>query len=99
MFQKILLPLDVSDQHAQALTIATDLAGAEGELTLLHVIEVIAGLTMDEEKDFYQRLEKTARSQLAKFGQQFSARNIAWRAEVLYGNREAEIVRYAREKA
>jgi nucleotide-binding universal stress UspA family protein len=97
MFKKILLPLDVSDKHEQALNVAVELAGTSGELTLLHVIEVIAGLTMEEEKDFYRRLEKAARNQLGKIGDRLKPRNIAWRAEVLYGNREAEIVRYARE--
>jgi nucleotide-binding universal stress UspA family protein len=97
MFKKILLPLDVSDKHERALTTAADLAGTNGELTLLHIIEVIAGLTMEEEKDFYRRLEKAARSHLSKTGDKLKPRNIAWRAEVLYGNREAEIVRCARE--
>jgi nucleotide-binding universal stress UspA family protein len=98
MFKKILLPVDVSDRHGQALDAAADLAGpGGGEITLLHVIEVIAGLTMEEEKDFYRRLEKTARAKLAQLGDRLKPRNVAWRAEVLYGNRGAEVVRHARE--
>ena len=98
MFKKILLPLDVSDRHGPALDAAADLAGPGGaEITLLHVIEVIAGLTMEEEKDFYRRLEKAARAKLAQLGDRLKPRNVAWRAEVLYGNRGAEVVRYARE--
>ena len=97
MFKKILLPLDVTEKHEQALNAAADLCGPGGELTLLHVIEVISGLTMEEEKDFYQRLEKTARAHLSKIGEQLKPRNLPWRAEVLYGHREAEVVRFARE--
>jgi nucleotide-binding universal stress UspA family protein len=98
MFKNILLPLDVSDRHDHALDVAADLAGAAGgEITLLHVIEVISGLTMEEEKDFYRRLEKAARDKLARLGDRLKARKVAWRAEVLYGARGAEIVRFARE--
>jgi nucleotide-binding universal stress UspA family protein len=99
MFKKILLPLDVSDRHGPALDVAAELVGASGgELILLHAIEVISGVTMDEEKDFYRRLEKGARDHLGKVGEKMTAKSISWRAEVLYGNRSAEVVRFARER-
>jgi nucleotide-binding universal stress UspA family protein len=98
MFKKILLPIDLSDNHGRVLGVAADLASAgRGEVTLLHIIEVIAGLTMEEEKDFYQRLEQAARRHLGKLSDQLKPRDLPRRAEVLYGNREAEVVRYARE--
>ena len=59
MFRKILVPVDLSDRHGQALEIAARLAKAsDGEVTLLHVIEMIPGLNLEEERDFYQRLEQ-----------------------------------------
>jgi hypothetical protein len=54
---------------------------------------------MEEEKDFYRRLEKAARNHLARLGNRFQGRSIRWCAEVLNGNRAAEIIRYAREKS
>jgi hypothetical protein len=61
VFKKILLPVDLTDKHLPALDVAADLAKQSGgEVLLLHVIEVISGLSMEEERDFYGRLEKRA---------------------------------------
>jgi nucleotide-binding universal stress UspA family protein len=95
MFRKILVPVDMADRHVEALDIAAEMAGPQGEVVLLHVIEVIAGLTMDEEKPFYTRLERAARAHLAKLGGELSARRIPSRAEIRFGNRVAEIAKYA----
>src|SRR6516162_3335541 len=99
MFKQILLPVDLADRHMGAMKVATELAGqGGGEVILLHVIEVIAGLSIEEEKDFYRRLEKMARNRLAKLGKQLQDARVPWRAEVLYGNRGPEVVRYARDR-
>ena len=59
MYQKILLPVDLGEKHQQALEAASCLARlSAGDVTLLHVIEVIPGLPMEEEKAFYARLEE-----------------------------------------
>lgn len=98
MFHKILLPVDFSDRHDAALRFAGEMAGAGGgAVTLLHVIEVIAGLSMEEEKDFYERLEKTARTRCQQLAAELTARPVACCLEIRYGNRVAEIVRLARE--
>jgi nucleotide-binding universal stress UspA family protein len=99
MFKRILLPVDMSDKHGQAIQAAADLATQSGgEITLLHVIEVIAGLSMEEEKDFYRRLEKAARNHLSRLGQRLEERHVPWCAEIRYGNRAQEVVRYALER-
>lgn len=96
MFKNILLPVDLSERHQRALDVATSLVKQSGgEITLLHVIEVIAGLSLEEEKSFYQRLEKSARSHLARLGDHFKRQQITWRAEIVYGHRGPEVVRYA----
>jgi nucleotide-binding universal stress UspA family protein len=98
MFKKILLPIDLSDRHRQALQAAADLAKQSGgEITLLHIIEVIAGLTMEEERDFYKRLERKARNHVAPLGDHLRQQQISWRMEILYGQRGPEVVRYAAE--
>jgi nucleotide-binding universal stress UspA family protein len=98
MFKKILLPVDLSDRHRRALDVATDLAKQSGgEVTLLHVIEVIAGLSLEEERSFYQRLEKNARNHMARLADHLKHHQIAWRTEIVYGHRGPEVVRQATE--
>lgn len=99
MFKKILLPVDLSSKHQQALNAAADLAGpGGGEVILLHVIETISGVSMEEERVFYQRLEKAARKHLEQLAGQLIQRKVPWRTEVLFGNRGPEIVRRAAEQ-
>ena len=98
MFKKILLPIDLSDKHEHAVNIAADLAGQSGgEVLVLHVVEVIAGLAMEEERDFYNRLEKAAQTHLAHLGERLRKHGVTWRAVVILGNRVPEIIREARE--
>jgi nucleotide-binding universal stress UspA family protein len=99
MFRTILLPVDLADRHQRALDTAAALAGqAGGEVILLHVIELIPGLSMEEEKDFYARLEALARQHLEPLGQALGQRAVKWRAEIVYGRRGPDIVRYAGEQ-
>jgi nucleotide-binding universal stress UspA family protein len=97
MFKKILVPVDLTDSHARTLDIAAHLAGKDGEVTLLHVIELIAGVSRDEEKTFYARLEKAAREHLARLGRRLDAARVAWQAQVLYGSRGPDVLRHAQE--
>ncbi|MCI0461376.1 MAG: universal stress protein [Gemmataceae bacterium] len=99
MFRKILLPVDLTDKHARALEAAAALGGqAGGEVTLLHVVELIPGLSMEEEKSFYDRLETLARQHLEQLGQALRQRGVNWRSEILFGKRGPDIVRFAREQ-
>jgi nucleotide-binding universal stress UspA family protein len=98
MFRKILLPVDLTARHQQALDAATDLARPSGgEVTLLHVIEIIPGLAVEEDKPFYQRLEKKARKHMGDLGGHFESAGVRWRPEILFGARATEVVRYANE--
>jgi nucleotide-binding universal stress UspA family protein len=99
MFHKILLPVDLSDRNQPALDVAADLAvQSGGEITLLHVIEVIAGIPMEEDLAFYHRLEKAARKHLNRLGGLLKDRNATGHAEILFGPRGPKIVQYAQEK-
>jgi nucleotide-binding universal stress UspA family protein len=98
MFKKILVPLDLTDHHRKAVDVAAELARqGGGEVTLLHVIEVIPGLPMEEEKTFYDRLGRVGRKHLDKYGADLAERQVPWRAKVLFGNRAAEIAGFAKE--
>jgi nucleotide-binding universal stress UspA family protein len=100
MFKQILLPVDLTDKHRRALDLGAELAlQSGGTVTLLHVIEVIPGLSMDEERNFYRRLEQMARAHLGRLGQPLAERRVLWRAEVRYGHRAPECARYAAEAA
>jgi nucleotide-binding universal stress UspA family protein len=98
MFKKILVPVDLTDTHQQAIDIAAQLASeGGGQVTLLHVVEVIPGLWVEEERDFYDRLEAAARDHLARLGRRLEEKNLPRHEEVIFGNRAQEIVRYAME--
>src|SRR5262245_42023521 len=98
VFKKILVPVDLSDTHQQAIEIAGQLASeGDGQVTLLHVVEVIPGLWVEEERDFYDRIEAAARAHLAGLGRRLEAMQAPRREEIIFGNRAEEIVRYAME--
>jgi nucleotide-binding universal stress UspA family protein len=98
VFKKILVPVDLSDTHGQAIGIAAKLAGEGGsQVTLLHVVEVIPGLWVEEERDFYDRIEAAARDHLSRLGRQLEELHVPRREEIIFGNRAEEIVRYAME--
>src|SRR5262249_14222014 len=100
VFSKILLPLDLTDKHTATLDIAASLAvQAGGQLVLLHVIETIPGLSMEEERPFFSRLERAAQASLERWGKQLHKHKVAWQSQILFGNRAAEIVRFAGEMA
>jgi universal stress protein A len=89
----------LTDVHQPALEIAARLAqGSAGEVTLLHVIEVIAEVWAGDDREFYDRLEQKARDHLARLGHYLGERAVPGREEVVFGNRAPEIVCYAVEE-
>jgi nucleotide-binding universal stress UspA family protein len=97
MFQRILMPVDLSDRHGPALATAAELCQAsQGEIILVHVIEIIPGLGPDEERPFYDRLERMARAHLQRLGQRLEEKKVRWRMEVRLGQRVPQIVECAR---
>jgi nucleotide-binding universal stress UspA family protein len=98
VFKNILVPVDLTDMHQPALEIAARLAQEnDGEVTLLHVVEVIGEVWAAEDRDFYTRLEQMARDHLAQLGHALEERGVPRRDEVVFGHRAPEIVRYAGE--
>jgi len=100
MFKKILLPLDLTDRHAAALKLAAELAReGGGEVTLLHVIEVIPGLSREEESTFYTRLERKATAHLERWASELPGKEVTIRGEVVFGERVREVVNYVAKSA
>jgi len=98
MFQRILVPVDLSEKSLPAVDLAYEFAIEWGaDVTLLHVIEKIEHIEFDELKPFYERLELSARNGLKEFAEKFAADDRKVDQVLLYGHRTNEIVNYAIE--
>ena len=98
MFQRILVPVDLTEKSLAAVDLAYDFATQfGGEVILLHVIETIEHIQFDELKPFYERLENSARSGLEEFSERFESNNLNVSQAVLYGHRSEQIIDYAVE--
>lgn len=98
MFRDILVPVDLSDRHGRTLDIAAELVKiASGEITLLHVIQAIHGLSVEADPDFYDNLQKVAHEHLDKLLDRLRGHAIAGRSVIRFGERGTEVIRYARE--
>lgn len=97
-FRKILVPVDLTDKNVAAVAIARDLATeAAGEVILLHVIEELDA-PFDEMREFYEKIEKTAAERLSQTAEPLRRAGVPFTAEVVYGKRAPEIVRYAEDR-
>ena len=61
------------------------------------MIQTIPGVGVDEEKEFYERLEQKASTFLGELGNELSAQDISWTAEVVYGSRARTILDEAKK--
>jgi nucleotide-binding universal stress UspA family protein len=98
MFKRLLLPLDLTDKHGPAVKTAMEMAKQSGgSVTLLHVIELIPGLSREEDPAFYDRLEKQAQKHLDRIAKTLTAQSIPVQVAVTFGQRLQDTVRHARE--
>ena len=96
MFRRILIPLDFTDKNVRALEVALDLAQQNrSSVALLHVIEIVEHVPMEELRDFYRKLEDAARERMNFPAGMFLEKDLVVDAEIVYGRRAEEIVRYA----
>ena len=96
MFQHILVPVDFSERNKQALDIAVKIALLDqGRVTLLHVIEMIAGTTLEEFGDFYTKLEKRAQQEMETLVIPYRDNQVEIESKIVYGNRTPEILKFA----
>lgn len=98
MFQRILVPIDLSQKSWGAVDLAYEFAQSGAEVILMHVIETIEHIKFDELKPFYQRLEESARNGLMEFSEKFISRNLLIDQVLIYGHRTQEIINFARTK-
>ena len=98
MFKRILVPVDLSQKSVAAVDVAYDMATESGaEVILLHVIETVEHITFDEMKQFYDRLETSARKGLQECSERFTMAGLKVEQVVVYGHRTRAIVDLAVE--
>lgn len=97
MFRRILVPTDLTDRTVKALDVAAGIAKSDqSHVTVLHVIETIAGAEFDELSSFYRRLEERARKQLDEIVARVQALQGRLDVAIVYGRRTEEVLRFAR---
>jgi nucleotide-binding universal stress UspA family protein len=97
MFQRILVPVDFTKKNLRAVRMAARIASGRGAtVVLLHVIERVDGGDPRGLGGFYRKLESNARQKMKPLLDAAGA--VPASAEVLYGNRVNEILRFATEK-
>lgn len=92
MFQRILVPVDLTDRHGPTFDLVARLAGSGGEVIVLHVIELVRGLAREEDPGFYRRLEEKGKKHVDRLVETLRAKKVAARGRVLFGDRVGEIV-------
>jgi nucleotide-binding universal stress UspA family protein len=103
MFERILVPVDVSEKSLTALRRAVEIARQAGPgvatVTLLHVIETIQGIEFGDLEDFYRELENKARRVMDDWCREVGSDAVRIDRLVLYGRRTAEVLRVAGDRA
>ncbi len=98
MFQRMLVPVDLTQKNAHAVETARDLAAESGgTVTLLHVIETL-DLPFEELEGFYARLEEKARRAMDEMAAPLQEAGLSFARRVSYGRRAEEIVDFAVEE-
>ena len=97
MFASILVPTDLTERNREAVAVASRLVAPDGRSCLLHVIETSPEFSVDEEKEFYEKLERNASAFLKDLGGALDAANVEWSAEVVYGSRARTILEEAKK--
>lgn len=98
MFERILVPVDLTDKNRSAVETARDLALEEdGEVTLLHVIEMLDA-PFEELEPFYRELEEKAGEAMERLAGPLEEEGVRHTLQVVYGERATEIVEFADER-
>ena len=97
MFQRILIPTDLTDRSIHAIQVAHGVQAADdSRLMVLHVIETIAGIDFQELSSFYNILEKQAWNRLDGIVTRAGVPQVQLDAHVIFGHRVEETLKFAR---
>jgi nucleotide-binding universal stress UspA family protein len=99
MFQRILVPTDLTDRTIKALDAAVNVAASgTSRIILLHVVETIAGPEDEQLAGFYRTLEQRALKKMKDLVSRASQKHAPVDIEVRFGKRPDEVLRFAREQ-
>ncbi len=99
MFKHILVPVSSVAEVDNALELAVDMLKKEsGEMTLLHVIELIQDMPYEEFKSFYDGLERQSEEDLKTAQRKYEERGMEIKTQIIFGQRVREILNYAEQK-
>lgn len=97
MFQRILVPVDLTDRNTPSIETASSLAAAgAGTVVLLHVIETL-DIPFEELEEFYHKLEDKAMDVMAEIAAPIGEAGAGSDQHVRYGDPAEEIVGFAKE--
>ena len=97
MYRRLLVPSDLTDHTIAALEAAASIATAsDARITVLHVIETIAGADFEELSSFYRGLEQKAVSRLGDIIARTAGVRIQVDTVIAYGKRVEEVLRFIR---
>jgi nucleotide-binding universal stress UspA family protein len=98
MFRHLLVPTDLTDRTVKALDVAIAISAGQAQVTLLHVIETIAGAEFEEFSSFYHKLEKQAREKLNDIVARSRTSRGPVDVAIVYGARTEEVLRFTRSE-
>jgi nucleotide-binding universal stress UspA family protein len=97
MYRRILVPTDLTDRTIKALEVATNIAApGDARITLVHVIETIAGAEDNQLTAFYRKLKRQAAKRLKEVISRGSGKRSEIVTEIVYGERVDEVLRFVR---
>jgi nucleotide-binding universal stress UspA family protein len=98
-FKNILVPTDLTENSKKALDIAINMIPEDtGEITLIHVIEMIEGFEDKELINFYKKLKTSARKKMDEIILRYKNQGISINTEIIIGKRVPEIIRIVQER-
>lgn len=100
MFNRLLVPTDLTDATSRALSVAVDVASERAHIDVLHVIERIPNLPDFELRLFYERLQHDGQTRLEALVKGLHLRTgQTIESHLLVGRRADEIVRFSQAAA
>lgn len=92
MFERILVPVDLSDRVGPTFDWAARLAGPGTTVTLLHVVETLEDVPFEEMEEFYRKLEERAVRTLDAWVEELGRRGVRAERRVIFGHRLEEVL-------
>jgi nucleotide-binding universal stress UspA family protein len=100
MYDKILIPVDLSTANEAVFSQALQLANPnQTDILLLHVIETLQDDEPGEMDDFYDELREEADAKMKNWASEIADEGFEVQATITYGERGPEITRVAEETA